>query len=80
MDDEYIKPPPISDYYITYHALLRAIAILEESVYLLTNGEVDIVSDIQVDQKLFKRIFEVKRCLESIQFKHDVLSEPVNNE
>ncbi len=79
MSDEYIKPEPGSDYYIIYHVLLQAIAILEESTYLLTSGDANIVSSIQVNQELFKHILEVKRCLESIQFKHDVLSEPVNN-
>lgn len=79
MNEEYVEMPPISDYYITYHFLSRAKALLDDCLEVLANGESFIIeSDIEVDQELSKYILEVKRCLESIKFQHDVLSHPIN--
>lgn len=79
LEDEFMEMTPVSDYYITYHYLLRARAILEDSIDLLNSNAGVIESNIEIDQELFERIFEAKRCLESINFKHDVLNEPVRS-
>lgn len=79
MDEEYVEMPPISDYYITYHFLSRAKALLDESLEVLVSDDSFIIeSEVEVDQELFKFILEVKRCLESIKFKHDVLAHPID--
>lgn len=78
-DDELPEPSAISDYYVTYHLLLRAKALLTESGdVIIAEGECSQAS-VQVDQQLCEFILEIKRCLELIKLKHDVLGHPVTN-
>lgn len=79
IDDELLEPSPISDYYVTYHLLLRVKALLTESGDLIiAEGECSQAS-VQVDQHLYEYILEIKNCLESIKLKHEVSAKPINN-
>ncbi len=80
INDELTELSPISDYYVTYHLLLRAKALLTESTDLIIAEGECCQASVQVDQHLFEYILEVKHCLESIKFKHDVLAHPVTSE